>query len=198
MKIDTLFEKYPENIIGFRVNKTTKIIDVWLNHDWELPTTESKTFTIKKQKDDSENGRNYYIIFSDTSNFDTLFESISKIIEHNLDIERKQKLFASKMTELKKLFTTLSYEELKEIQFDTPLALTNGSAIDTVVDVTEEVKDEKVVKPKGNNARKSNNSGSEVIIDKSDELISPEVREHEIDLDDDEVDNVQPIELKQI
>jgi len=30
------------------------------------------------------------------------------------------------------------------------------------------------------------------------ELISPEVREHEIDLDDDEVDNVQPIELKQI
>ena len=190
MKIDTLFEKYPENIIGFRVNKATKIIDVWLNTDWELPTSESKNFTIKKQKEDLENARNYYMIFSDTSNFDTLFESLSKIIEHNLDIERKQKLFASKMNELKKLFTTLSYEELKEIQFDTPLSLMNGGAPDPVVDVTEEPKNNTTPKPK-KGTRVDN-------VDKSEELMSPEIKEHEIDLDDQDVDNVQPVELKQM
>lgn len=191
MKIDSLFEKYPENIIGFRVNKTTKIIDVWLNSEWELPTTESKLFAIKKQKDDSENGRNYYIVFSETSDFETLFQSLTKIIEHNLDIERKQKLFASKMGELKKLFTTLTYDELKQIQFDTPLALTSGSGVDPVVDVTEEIE---TPKPNKRTTSKPNLTQT----DKSDELMSPEVREHEIDLNDDGTENVQPVELKQI
>ena len=189
MKIDNLFEKYPENIIGFRVNKTTKIIDVWLNNDWELPVNESKLFAIKKQKEDENSGKSYYIIFSETSDFDTLYQSLTKIIEHNLDIERKQKLFASKMNELKKLFTTLSYEELKEIQFDTPLALT-GTPIENVVDVTEKPKNDTPEKP---NKRPIENK------DKSEQLMSPEVMEHDVNVEDDEdVDNIKPVELKQI
>jgi hypothetical protein len=189
MKIDNLFEKYPENIIGFRVNKTTKIIDVWLSNEWELPTNESKLFAIKKQKDDEANNKSYYIIFSDTSDFEGLYQSLTKIIEHNLDIERKQKLFSSKMNELKKLFTTLSYEELKEIQFDTPLALT-GASIDDVVDVTEKPKKEATPKP---SKRQVEN------VDKSEELMSPEVMEHDVNVDEDEdVDNIKPVELKQV
>ena len=86
MKIDNLFETYPDNIIGFRVNKKTKIIDVWLNNDWELPANESKYFTIKKQKTDEEIGKSYYIIYSETSDFEQLYSSLVKIIEHNLDI----------------------------------------------------------------------------------------------------------------
>ena len=189
MKIDTLFEKYPENIIGFRVNKSTKIIDVWLNNEWELPINESKLFAIKKQKEDENSGKSYYIIFSETSDFDMLYESLTKIIEHNLDIERKQKLFAAKMNELKKLFTTLSYDELKEIQFDTPLALTPTPMDESVVDVTEKPKKDTTPKPKNR---------TNEITDKSEQLMSPEIREHEIDLDDQDVDNVKPVELKQV
>lgn len=187
MKIDSFFEKYPENIIGFRVNKTTKIIDVWLNSDWELPVNESKLFTIQKRKDDENTMKTYYIVFSDVSDFGTLYESLVKIIEHNLDIERKQKLFTTKMNELKKLFTTLSYDELKEIQFDTPLTLTSGNTMDPIVDVTEEPQ---IEEPKP--VIVNNN------LDKSEQLISPEITEHDIDLDDEDVDNVKPIELKQM
>lgn len=129
MKIDKLFEKYPENIIGFRVNKTTKIIDFWLNNDWELLKTTDQ-YSIKKQKDDENGNRAYHIIFSETMSFEQLFKCLSDIIEHNLDIEKKQKLFSQKMGELKKLFTSLSYEELKEIHFDTPFVLTEPTQID--------------------------------------------------------------------
>lgn len=196
MKIDNLFETYPDNIIGFRVNKTTKIIDVWLDNDWELPANESKYFTIKKQKTDEETGKSYYIIYSETSDFEQLYSSLVKIIEHNLDIERKQKLFSVKMNELKKLFTTLTYEELKEIQFDSPLSLTGTNTIDDIVDVTEEPKPE-TTKPNNRTTTKPNNRTNQNV-DKSEELMSPEVKEHEIDLEDEDVDNVKPIELKQV
>jgi hypothetical protein len=129
MKIDKLFEKYPENIIGFRVNKTTKIIDFWLNNDWELLKTTDQ-YNIKKQKDDENGNRAYYIIFTESMNFEQLFKHLSDIIDHNLDIEKKQKLFSQKMGELKKLFTSLSYDELKQIQFDTPFVLTEPTQID--------------------------------------------------------------------
>ena len=72
MRIDELFEKYPNNIIGFRVNKTTKIIDFWLNDTWELKET-SNAVAIKKQKDDEQNQRAYYIIYGDSVDFDLLF-----------------------------------------------------------------------------------------------------------------------------
>ena len=49
MRIDELFEQYPNNIIGFRVNKTTKIIDFWLNNSWELREETRNGIIIKKQ-----------------------------------------------------------------------------------------------------------------------------------------------------
>jgi hypothetical protein len=129
IKIDEYFEKYPQNIIGFRVNKTTKIIDVWLNNDWEIQIPKQLAgIYVKKQKINEENNSIYYIVYSESHDFTVLYNSVSSIIEYNLDIERKQNLFKDKLTELKNLFTTLSYEELKAIQFETPYSLRNQEA----------------------------------------------------------------------
>jgi hypothetical protein len=122
IKIDELFEKYPENIIGFRVNGGAKIIDFWLNNNWELLKL-GDGINIKKQKTNEANTSTYYIIYSDMFDFGALFDMLSNIIEHNLDIEKKQVLFKDKLNELKNLFTSLSYDELKEIQFETPYSL---------------------------------------------------------------------------
>lgn len=121
MNIDELFEKYPNNIIGFRINKATKILDVWLSNDWDIIDL-PENCTIKKQKDDEELNRAYYILYSDVHNFNWLFTIISELIEHNLDNERKQELFVQKMGELKSLFVSLSYDELKQLQIDSPIS----------------------------------------------------------------------------
>lgn len=122
MRIDEFFEKYPQNIFGFRINGDIKIIDFWLPNNWDI-TQNFDDCTLKKQKDDESGKRSYYIIFSNVVNFENLFKNVSDIIEHNLEIEKKQMLFAEKVGELKKLFTTLTYDELKVIQFDAPLSL---------------------------------------------------------------------------
>jgi hypothetical protein len=118
MIIDEYFEKYPNNIIGFRVNTNNKIIDVWLNIDWVIPSDFNNDINVKKQKTDDKTGANYYMFYSEKLNFNELFKFVSNVIEHNLEVEKKQVLFKDKITELKDLFTKLSFEELKSIHFD--------------------------------------------------------------------------------
>jgi hypothetical protein len=142
IKIDEYFEKYPQNIIGFRVNKATKIIDVWLNNAWDIPK-QSKDVNVKKQKVSEDTNSTYYIVYSDSLDFGVLYDVVSGIIEHNLDIERKQNLFKDKLTELKTLFTTLSYDELKAIQFETPYSLRQQETAQDQIDFKDpEVTDE--------------------------------------------------------
>lgn len=143
MRIDELFEKYPENIIGFRVNKNTKIVDFWLNNTWEVLKPKNG-IVIKKQKESESGSLTYYIVYSENQDFGVLYDTVTEIIEHNLDIERKQQLFKDKLSELKTLFTTLSYEELKAIQFETPYSLRSQ---ETFVDDNDEVSPESVVEP---------------------------------------------------
>lgn len=127
MNIDQLFQKYPDNLIGFRCNKGTKIVDFWFSTEWEFPKTnelEVQRYAIKKQKDSEDGKLSYYVLFSEVMEFSELYTVFADIVEYNLDIERKQKLFAQKMNDLKRLFVTLSYDELRSISFDSPLTLT--------------------------------------------------------------------------
>jgi hypothetical protein len=133
MNIDNAFEKYPDNVFGLRVNKETKIIDFWFNKDWVFPKKETDgedQYRLKKQKEDP-NGPDYFIIFSDDLSFEELYIKLSDIIEYNQDIEKKQKLFNQKVNDLKRLFITLSYDQLREIEFETPLSLTTPQELQT-------------------------------------------------------------------
>lgn len=128
MNLDQAFNKYPENIFGFRTNKGTKIVDFWFNKDWEFPNvepTEKPRYSLKKH-DNTGDGPTYYIIFSDSLTFEDLFSEVSRVIDYNLDIEKKQKLFNQKVTDLKRLFVTLSYDELKELQIESPMTFTKS------------------------------------------------------------------------
>jgi hypothetical protein len=193
MRIDELFEKYPNNIIGFRVNKTTKIIDFWLNNSWELRDEVRNGIMIKKQKTDDSNQRSYYIIYSETFDFEVIFDELCEIIEYNLDIERKQMLFSKKMDELKNLFITLSYDELKKLTFDTAIIDPTSSVVDDnnnytyTPEVIEVVKDETIIETK-----KSKKSKKQVI-EKQIEEDEEEYLESEVI--EGNVNNIQPVNL---
>jgi hypothetical protein len=193
MRIDELFEKYPNNIIGFRVNKTTKIIDFWLNNSWELRDEVRNGIMIKKQKTDDSNQRSYYIIYSETFDFEVIFDELCEIIEYNLDIERKQMLFSKKMDELKNLFITLSYDELKKLTFDTAIIDPTSSVVDDnnnytyTPEVVEVIKEETIIETK--KSKKSKKQVIEKQIDEDEEdYLESEVIEGN-------VNNIQPVNL---
>lgn len=153
MRIDEMFKKYPDNLIGFRIGGDVKIIDFWLDSEWPiLDEHVPEEVQLKKQKVSEETGDIYYIMFTNLYNFEELYTILSTIIEYNLDLQRKQELFTEKMTELKGLFGKLSYDELKQISFENPLSLTPpkkgkgkknepelATAPETIVESVEEV-----------------------------------------------------------
>jgi hypothetical protein len=124
MKLDEMFKKYPDNLIGFRVNADVRVIDFWLDPTWSiLEDHVPEEIKLKKQKISEDTGFIYYIMFSDLFSFEEMYAIFTKIIEYNLDLQKKQELFSEKMTELKGLFGKLSYDELKQLSFDTPLSI---------------------------------------------------------------------------
>jgi hypothetical protein len=125
MNIDQMFKKYPENLIGFRVNQSVNIIDYWLDPNWSiLDEHVGDEIQIKKQKTSEETGFVYYTMFSQLTSLDGLYEVLSKIIEYNIDLQRKQQLFTQKMGELKDIFGKLDYDELRYLSFDAPALIT--------------------------------------------------------------------------
>jgi hypothetical protein len=146
MKLDEMFKKYPDNLIGFRINADVKVIDFWLDPAWSILEDHiPEEIKLKKQKISEDTGLIYYIMFSDLLTFEDMYGIFSKIIEYNLDLQKKQDLFSEKMTELKGLFGKLSYDELKQLSFDTPLSI-----MDTGIKRSKKVEEPIIEEPKLN------------------------------------------------
>ena len=94
-----------------------------------MEDNEKNRYAVKKQKEDANTNMTYYVMFSETLTFEDLYSQLTNVIEYNLDIERKQKLFAQKMNDLKKLFVTLSYDELKELDINSPMSLLSPKSV---------------------------------------------------------------------
>ena len=119
MILDEMFAKYPNNLIGFRLNQSVKIIDFYFKREWEFPTVnEDVKFLLQKQKE-TPDGLDYYVLMSEDLTFEELFNAFGELIEPNLALERKEELFHKKIEELKALFLNTSYDDLKNLQFDT-------------------------------------------------------------------------------
>lgn len=115
MNIDELFNKYPQNIFGFRLSQNIRVIDFWLRNDWKITPNPEKEYEIKQQKTEGEN--TYYIAYTAGLSFMELFNCVSEIIEINLEIQKKTELFNEKMQELKEVFLQGNYSDLKKINF---------------------------------------------------------------------------------
>lgn len=124
MNIDSIFEKYPKNLIGFRVNDKIRIVDFWVDVNWEVYKKEedSRSYDYKLVKHDDTKTRAYYVIFSQDMTHTELFSILSSMFEFNLDNEKKEKLYREKLIELKELFKNHSYDELQKIELTPPVS----------------------------------------------------------------------------
>jgi hypothetical protein len=111
--IQKTLESLQPYVIGIRYLDGKPLIDVVFKNDWVV-TNDPK---IKKVKGNDE--VNYFMFYSETNEIgiDELLENVRKIINLNIEHEKKQELLKVKFNELKKLFKENSLEKLKELKF---------------------------------------------------------------------------------
>lgn len=129
MMIDELFNKYPENIIGFRINNNIKIIDVWIPNNWIVLPEHEVGIKLIKVKAHPNGAKHYYTFASEDPNtsFMELFNKLQGILEYNIKLIKKNQLLSKKISQLKEKFDSLDYEVLENLSF----VIEDASDVDT-------------------------------------------------------------------
>src|SRR5215831_2807093 len=99
-KIQETLNSLQPYLIGIRYLEGTVLVDVVFKNGWSI----IESSHIKAVKGDES--LNYYMFFSESPNIglDDLLANVRKIINFNLEREKKQELLNAKIIELKKLF----------------------------------------------------------------------------------------------
>lgn len=127
--IQQRLNKLKPYVKGMRFVNTTSVVDVQLKENWNI--MESKTILVKKGKSED----NYFMFYSEDENisFDDILDHVEKIINLNIENEKKLELIKVKIEELKKHFETKSLDVLKTLKFQfddlIPVSLENKQEI---------------------------------------------------------------------
>jgi transcriptional regulator of heat shock response len=96
-------------------------LKTYLSFDLIFPTTwEFSNQIVEKlqiTQNEGNDGKLITSIVTLPNDMSGTLSSIQKIIYHNLEREEKEKLFKSKVSELKKLFGSTNLEQLKHLEF---------------------------------------------------------------------------------
>jgi len=96
-------------------------LKTYLSFDLIFPTTwEFSNQIVEKlqiTQNEGNDGKLITSIVTLPNDMSGTLSSIQKIINHNLEREEKEKLFKSKVSELKKLFGSTNLEQLKHLEF---------------------------------------------------------------------------------
>ena len=118
----TLFEEffilYPY-LTSVRKLKTYLSFDMSFPNTWILPKKYINENHVVENETQSKTSRSLSFVseFSQES-VDAIIESIKSIIKYNKEREEKEKLFETKVMELKNLFDKENLGDLKELQFN--------------------------------------------------------------------------------
>ena len=118
----TLFEEffilYPY-LTSVRKLKTYLTFDMSFPNTWILPKKYINENQVVENETQSKTNRSLSFVseFSQES-VDAIIESIKSIIKYNKEREEKEKLFETKVMELKNLFDKENLGDLKELQFN--------------------------------------------------------------------------------
>lgn len=111
--IQQRLNKLKPYVKGMRFVNTTSVVDVQLKENWNI--IDSKIILVKRGKSEE----NYFMFYSEDENisFDDILDHVEKIINLNIENEKKLELIKVKIEELKKHFETKSLDVLKTLKF---------------------------------------------------------------------------------
>lgn len=110
-------------------------LDIKIPTSWSFQQVVDKyeSVSVKLQDQNETTTLISLISFSNEEGCKNIFDSAKEIIKNNKEEEEKRKLFEDKVKELQKMFTSLSLDELKNINF-TEENEENGNRTGTGVD----------------------------------------------------------------
>lgn len=111
--IQERLDKLKPYIKGMRFVNSSTVVDALLKENWSIPASE--TIMVKKGKSEE----NYYMFYSEESDstFDYILDYVEKVINFNIENEKKIELIKVNIEELKKHFETKSLDVLKTLKF---------------------------------------------------------------------------------
>lgn len=112
-KIQNKLESLQPYVVGIRYIERIPFIDVIFKEGWNVPKSE-----IIKRHINEEN-QNHYIFFSEKEGIgiDEILDFAEKIINLNIEREKKHELLKVKVKDLQKIFTENPLSKLKTIKF---------------------------------------------------------------------------------
>ncbi len=103
---------------GLKVADNYRIVEFNLKSSWLI---QENSFIELQQKPTKESGNVLYSMFySDKKSFDEIIDFVEeKVINHNLELEEKERLLRAKVEELKRVFEDKDLDELNSLKFTT-------------------------------------------------------------------------------
>jgi hypothetical protein len=99
--------------------KTYLSFDISFPNTWKLPKKFVNEEKVMEQTSSIPNERLFSFVCEITENdIETISSNIQSIIKYNLDREEKEKLFETKVNELKMIFEKQNLSNLKNLEFD--------------------------------------------------------------------------------
>jgi hypothetical protein len=102
---------------GLKLAEKYRVVEVNLRNTWIVQ--ENNTIEVQQKRNDNTNTM-YSMFYSETKSFDDILDYIENdVINHNLEIEEKERLLRSKVEELKRVFENKDLDELNKLKFTT-------------------------------------------------------------------------------
>jgi len=112
--------KTKDYLKSVRILKDHVSFDLIFKKTWVLTKDSRKGVEIIKEGEfDNNNIVISFVSKINDSDIEILEETVDKIIRFNIEREEKEKLFKSKVDELKSIFAKKQLEDLKNLKFDT-------------------------------------------------------------------------------
>jgi len=115
--IQNRLDKLKPYFKGLKLAEKYRVVEVNLKNNWIVQ--ENKTIEVQQKRNDNTNTM-YSMFYSETKSFDDMLDYIENdVINHNLEIEEKERLLRSKVEELKRVFENKDLDELNKLKFTT-------------------------------------------------------------------------------
>ena len=115
--IQNRLDKLKPYFKGLKLAEKYRVVEVNLKNNWIVQ--ENSTIDVQQKRNDNTNTM-YSMFYSETKSFDDILDYIENdVINHNLEIEEKERLLRSKVEELKRVFENKDIDELNKRKFTT-------------------------------------------------------------------------------